>query len=277
MMRPIEPEHVTGRAHSFDAAQANAIGFSEKTMNDRGIWITWYDLPQQGRERYFSWLYGTYIPQILAKPGVLWAAHYENTRLAPLGHIRHTTDPAVPTGNDYVLMFGAETAHAFSKGFETFTRGAPSKFAAALSATDREMLASRRGERVVITTEEARVDGPDAGIRGGKLTPSPCIQLGSFNAATRDEDELLAWYADWRMEAMSKLPGCVGMRKLVSVSGWAKHLVMYEFASVDDRARNLPSFKSLYPEQMKWTEEWIPKLTHAPESPLVCRRAWPEN
>lgn len=246
-------------------------------MKDRGIWITWYDLPAQGRDRYFSWLCDTYIPKVLARPGVLWAAHYENTRLAPLPHIRHTDDPAVPTGNDYVLMFGAETAHAFSKGIEPYTRGAPPKFSADLTATDREMLASRRGERVVITTEEARVDGPAAATRGGKLTASPCIQLGSFNAESPEiEDELLAWYADWRLEAMSKLPGCVGMRKLVSVSGWAKHLVMYEFTSVEDRARNLPSFKSLYPEQMKWTEEWIPKLLHAPDSPLVCRRVWPE-
>ena len=246
-------------------------------MTDRGIWISWYDLPQDGLERYQSWLNGTYIPRMLKRPGFLWAAHYFNTRVAPGHHIRHTTDASVPKGNQFVLMFGGETAHAFSKGMEAFTKGAPSKLTVGLDDTDREMLAMRQGERVVITTEEARTDGPDAKARGGSLTPAPCIQLGSFNAGSPDvEDELLSWYADWRLEAMSKLPGCVGMRKLVSVSGWAKHLVMYEFTSVEARANNLPSFKSIYPEQMKWTEDWIPKLTHAPESPLVCRRIYPE-
>ena len=246
-------------------------------MNDRGIWISWYNLPEAGRERYISWVHGTYIPKILKKPGVLWGAHYANTKVQPGPHIRHTTDPSVPTGNDFVLMFGAETSHAFSKGVAAFTKGAQSKLGADLDATDREMLSMRAGERVVIATEEARVQGPEAGTRRG-LTPSPCIQLGSFNGGTPEvEDELLAWYADWRMEALSKLPGCVAMRKLVSVSGWAKHLVIYEFTSVEARAQNLAGMRSLYPEEMKWTEEWIPKLTHAPESPIVCRRIWPAS
>lgn len=246
-------------------------------MQDRGIWISWYDLPDAGRERYLSWVHGTYIPKILAKPGVLWAAHYVNTKVQPGPHIRHTSDPAVPKGNAYVIMFGGETSHAFSKGVAAFTKGAPSRLAADLTAADREMLAMRSGERVVIATEEARVDGPEAGSRRA-LTPSPCIQLGSFNGGTPEvEDELLSWYADWRMEALSKLPGCVGMRKLVSVSGWAKHLVMYEFTSVEARAQNLSSMRTLYPEEMQWTEDWIPKLTHAPQSPLVLRRIWPSS
>jgi hypothetical protein len=245
-------------------------------MKDRGIWITWYDLPAADRERYLSWLEGTYIPKMLKKPGVLWAAHYENTKVTPPPHIRHTNDPSVPNGNDYVLMFGGETAHAFSKGVEAFTKHAPSKLASDLTSADREMLSMRRGERVVIAAEEARVDGPEAGARGGDLTPGACIQLGSFNGGTPEvEDELLSWYADWRMEAMSTLPGCVGMRKLLSTSGWAKHLVLYEFTSVEARAKNLPVLKTRYPEQMKWTEDWIPKLTHAPQSPIVCRRIWP--
>ena len=137
------------------------------------------------------------------------------------------------------------------------------------------MLGLRIGERIVITAEEDRIDGPEAGTRKG-LTSSPGIQLGSFNAQPQAvEDELLSWYADWRMQAMGKLPGCVGMRKLVSTSGWAKHLVLYEFTSLADRAKHLPSMRALYPAQMKWTEEWIPKLTHTPESPVVAERIWP--
>jgi hypothetical protein len=125
-------------------------------------------------------------------------------------------------------------------------------------------------------TEEARVDGPAAGLRKGDPTPAPCIQLGSFNAGSIEgEEELLAWYADWRMPALSKLPGCVGMRKMVSVTGWAKHGVMYEFASLDARNEGMPAVARLYPGMEAWTNRFIPKLTHAPGSPNVARRIWP--
>ena len=43
---------------------------------DRGIWVTWYDLPEDGRESYFSWLHQSYIPGMLKRPGFLWGAHY---------------------------------------------------------------------------------------------------------------------------------------------------------------------------------------------------------
>ena len=49
---------------------------------DRGIWMTWYNLPQQGRDEYLQWLHGHYIPNMLKLPGYLWGAHYasENQR-----------------------------------------------------------------------------------------------------------------------------------------------------------------------------------------------------
>jgi len=47
------------------------------------------------------------------------------------------------------------------------------------------------------------------------------------------------------MPALSKLPGCVGMRKMVSVTGWAKHGVIYEFASLDARNEGMPAVARL--------------------------------
>ncbi len=34
---------------------------------DSGLWITWYDLPDQGRDDYLSWLHQTYIPAMLKR------------------------------------------------------------------------------------------------------------------------------------------------------------------------------------------------------------------
>ena len=83
----------------------------------------------------------------------------------------------------------------------------------------------------------------------GPYTPAPCIQLGSFNSGSpEDEDELLAWYADYRLPAMGEMPSSIGMRKLASVSGWAKHGVMYEFTSLEDRAKNFRAHEAKDPK-----------------------------
>lgn len=243
---------------------------------DRGLWVTWYDLPDDKRDAFLPWLHGAYIPKLLQKTGMLWAAHYAVEKLDVPSRVRHTEDRSVPTGNDYILLFGAETTHAFSKGAQTFTAHAPNKLHSDLSEADRSMLSMRVNERVNIFTEEARVDGPEARLREGSMVPGPCIQLGSFNGnSCQAEDELLAWYADWRMPALKILPGCVGVRKLVSVSGWARHGVLYEFVSLEVRNEQLRALARLYPEMEAWTNAFVPKLTHAYGSPHVARRIWP--
>lgn len=243
---------------------------------DRALWIAWYNLPDAGRDAYLSWLHGTYIPKLLKHPGIVSAAHYASEKITIPPRIRHTDDPAVPSGNDYILIFGGESSHAFSKGTQAFASQAPSKLDADLTVEDRKMLALRISERVSIFAEEARIDGPEAKQREGETALSPCIQIGSFNGGSSEaEDELLAWYADWRMPALKKLPGCVGMRKLVSVSGWAQHGVIYEFVSLEARNQYIPTLAASYPEMEAWTNGFIPKLTHAFGSPHIAQRIWP--
>src|SRR6185436_1777551 len=217
-------------------------------MADRGLWVTWYDLPEKERDTHIAWLHGTYIPKMLKKPGFLHAAHYSNAGVPPNPSLRHTADTSVPTGNDYILIFGAESAHAYTRGWQSFAKGATPKLEEGLTAEDRKMLAQRTGERVAFLAEEARAAGPDAGKREGEYTLAPCIQLGSFNAPGC-EDELMSWYGDWRIPALSRLPSCVAIRKLVSTSAWAKHVVLYEFASLEARHENIGKLASLYPEE----------------------------
>ena len=243
-------------------------------MPDRGLWITWYNLADRDRDAHLAWLHGSYIPRILKRKGLLHAAHYANAGVPPVPILRHTTDKSVPAGNDFILVFGAHGPHAFTRGWQSFAKGATSSLEDGLTAEDRRMLAMRQGERTCITSEEARADGPEAAHRDGAVRLAPCIQLGSFNA-DGVEDELMSWYGDWRIPALSTLPGCIAIRKLLSVSGWAKHVVLYEFASFEARAENLPKLRTLYPEEMKWTEGFTPKLLHAPHSPVVARRIWP--
>ena len=240
---------------------------------DRALWISWYDLPDEGREAYLSWLHQSYIPALLKRPGFLWAAHYA---AVPRGTVRTMRrdgatdprlDPSVPTGDRYILLFGAEHSNVFGNP-------APGALHAALGEQGRKMLAMRMGERVNIMAEAARVEGPEAkGYRS--MTLAPCIQLGNFNCAYQDEEEMLAWYAQSRMPAMVTLPGTVRTRKLASVAGWAKHAILYEFVSLEARNRYYMTLEDGRPEAKAWADRIVPKLIHAPGSASLATRVWP--
>lgn len=240
---------------------------------DRALWISWYDLPDDGRDAYLKWAHETYIPKLVRRPGFLWGAHFKCEVAVPMsgvprgapGRLRHTDDPAVPRGNAYILILGAENAHAFA-------HPTPRKLHAELPLEDRKMLAARAGERVNLFTDENGIGGPEAGKRDPKQALSPCIQLGSFNAGSADEDEILDWYANWRLPSMNRLPGCVGIRKLVSVSGWARHGVLYEFTSLQERNRHFPEHEKANPAMDAWTDRLVRQLLHAPGSPCVAQR-----
>jgi len=42
---------------------------------DESIRIVWYDLKDEDRDDYLNWLHGTYLPEVLSRPGILWTAH----------------------------------------------------------------------------------------------------------------------------------------------------------------------------------------------------------
>ncbi len=235
-----------------------------------GIWANWYNLPEQGREEYFAWLYNSYILRILSRPGVKSAAHYGSISGEPQQrkHLQPTPDKTVPVGDRFILLFESETPYAFANPM-------PSRYHETLGEADRKMLSLRIGERSNVMTIEARVLGPEAN-GNGDLPFAPAIQMGSFNAGSwKDEDELGDWYAHWRLPCCEKLPGCIRVRKLVSISGWAKHAVLYEFTSTEARAKNYVGHEKNNPQMDQWTERVVNKLVHAPGSPNVAKRLWP--
>lgn len=239
---------------------------------DRALWITWYDLPEAGRDEYLAWLHGTYIPRMLERPGLLWAAHYaseekplRNTKQKPR---RYPEPGIVAGGHRFILLVGGEQAHAFAVPM-------PREYHASLPASDRNMLAMRKGEETSIMVEEARIEGPDASRTDLGAALSPSIQLGSYRH--EDEEELLAWYAQWRLPSMRDMTGCVRVRKLVGVSGWARHAILHEFASVEARNANFVDREKANPDKAEWSERVTGKVLHYPGSPNVARRLWSET
>ena len=124
-----------------------------------GFWISWYNLPAQGRDDYLTWLHTSYIPRVLKRPGVRGAAHYASEPNPPIsgekGRLRNTRDAKVPAGDRFILIFGGDSPHAFAGP-------APSIWHAGLPEADRKMLAMREGERSNVMALEAIAYGPEA-------------------------------------------------------------------------------------------------------------------
>lgn len=239
---------------------------------DRALWITWYDLPVSGHDEYLAWLHGVYMPRVLERPGFLWAAHYaseekplRNTKEKPR---RYPAPGTVPGGHRYILLVGAEHAHAFADPM-------PREYHAGLPDPDRKMLSMRTGESTSIMVEEARIEGPDAGRIEANMALSPLIQLGSY--IHEDDEELLAWYAQWRLPSMRDMPGCVRVRKLIAVSGWARHAILHEFTSAEARNANFVDRAKANPDKEAWSERVTGKVIHYPGSPSVAHRLWCET
>ena len=236
-------------------------------MSDQALWITWYDLPADGREKYFDWLHGSFIPKMLKRPGFLHAAHYQSEiKIKPEARLNQLNDPDFPRGNQFMLVFGGKEPH-------TFAHPSPHNLHSELSAEENQMLAMRSGVRTSIFTEVARVDGPDAKLREGVYTFAPVVQIGGYQSGSADEEEIMEFYAQGRMPEMEKLPCCIGMRKLISVAGWARHGCLYEFSSIDG-SHNFHS-GSKNPKMAAWTDTLIRKFIHAPGTPTGGMRIWP--
>tara|TARA_B100001057_G_scaffold243637_1_gene243986 strand:+ start:1200 stop:1940 length:741 start_codon:yes stop_codon:yes gene_type:complete len=240
-------------------------------VHENGYLIHWYNLNEDNDAEYLEWLHGEYIPRRLNDPRILWACHFKSldnvTHPGEKGRLSHD-NKSIPAGDRYILIFGAKKPEIFADPTVT-------EYHQSLSEKDLMFLKMKREERYNIMTEEARGPGSEKKPIDG-VGLSECIQLGNFNSGSyEDEDELASWYATWRIPSMKKLPGCQGVRKLVSVSGWAKHAILYEWASPEARNSTFVDHEMENPKMEEWTDRVVRKLVHAPGSPNLARRIWP--
>lgn len=241
---------------------------------DRGIWATWYDLPEEGREEYLGWLHEAHLPRLLSRRGYLWAAHFRNAGGGERFHqvvkdMARADDPAVGTGKNFLVLLGAESSLAFYDPNRNQIRERQ-------TAEERAMLGRRIGDYSCIFTEEARVEGPAAGWRSPGITPGPYIQMGNFNVkALEDGHDLGGWYAQHRLPFMAKMKGGVGARKLAAAVGWGRHSILYEYVSAEAREAEFVSHEEIGHEAGSWTSRVHQYVVHAPCSPFVGPRIWP--
>lgn len=244
---------------------------------DRAYWISWFNLPanisEEKRQAFLDWAYESYVPKVLKRDRVLWGALYASqpkgsfTPLGGGGRISHKKNPkGVPVGDRYILLFGAPDVYALVNPI-------PDEFHAKLTKTDKKMLALRVDERHNFMLEEGRIEGPGMTNNDPPMAPAPAIQLGSFNAGDwHNEEEQAAWYARWRLPSLTKVKGCVRVRKLVSVAGWAKHACFYEFNSLQAREKYFVYYEKPNKKMVKWSTDVVRDTVHAPGSANIASR-----
>ncbi|MBT3433348.1 MAG: hypothetical protein HN435_05490 [Nitrospinaceae bacterium] len=243
---------------------------------DSGIWGVWYDLPKEGEDEYLSWLHEEHIPQALKRPDYLWAAHYRSIRneshnSSPVQKAKRFMDePELGRGGDYLLLFGANSAHAFLDP-------APDDLLKSYDARSREMISRRQGDRTAYFTEVGRVDGPEIAQRCPDLTPAPMIQMGAYRADDENYNiDVALWYVHHRLAALPEMEGCVGARKLLSLGGWARHAILYEFISPEAREHYYQIQEAPGGDANHPTGGIVRTLIHSPDSPTLGVRIWPE-
>jgi hypothetical protein len=239
---------------------------------DTAIKAEWYDLDDKDRDGFLAWLHGEYLPAEQAEPGHIWIGHYnravETDAHRPPGYPARviTDDPSVAKGSQYLLVTAAASTDVF---FNPHRK--------ALSAAAKAQLAKRKEHRVAIFAEETRVSGPDWYRQLPGTAAPPAIQFGNY--ATRnpaDDHDLAMWYRLMRLPQVTRTRGCIGARKLVSVVGWAKHGILYEFMEMGADEGN---FEHRFREaglNERWTGRHVLEIViHAPKGPHAGRRIWP--
>jgi len=238
-----------------------------------GIWATWYDIATPDLASYLEWAHGAYLPFLRQQAGYRWVAHYRHAGGgAQMARVKETvvshTDEALGHGSQYLVLVGAESAHAFFS---------PALDELALPDGFAPMLALREGVRTAVFTREASVDGPSRQSQPGDSEPAPAIQMGTLRPRSVEaEFDLIKWYAQYRLPSMAQMPGVVRTRKWAGIAGWPKHGILYEFESLAHRLEHFERpHESLALEPGHWTNRITRASVHAPGSPFIGERIWP--
>lgn len=250
---------------------------------DSAIKAVWYDLAEEDEGEHLHWLHNTCLPALAAHQGYAWVGHY---RTIPSrsgddrARLNECTDPSIGRGTRFLLLVGAPSIDVFFSLHDPLTSGRldPQETA--------RRTAQRIGSRTCIYAEETRLNGPEyaRSVTGGP--PGPIIQFGSFNTMT-DEDsmELGAYYRQNRFPALARSAGSIRTRKLLATVGWARHGILYEFTSIEQRRDN-------FEQQVEWGADprvaeannpylWPGRfpteyVVFAPGAPTVAEQIWPE-
>lgn len=235
----------------------------------------WFDINNKDKDKLCSWLHGIFFPDLHSKNGVNWVAHYDIVPHPETRYIKgapakkEVKDLSVPPGQENLVLTSANTPSVFF---------APNNALEAMEKKQQPYLSMRANYRSAVFIEEEMINGPELHKQPLGTGGAPAMQFGSYNVdSIQDDIELAKWYRGERFPRLPVTRGMIRGRKFLSISGWAKHGVLWEFAEMDEDEY---SFEHRFMEADRG-ENWhgrhvLEYVTHAPGSPHAGRRVWPK-
>ncbi len=235
----------------------------------------WFDINNEDKDKLCNWLHDVFFPYLQTKNGVNWVAHYDIVSHPETPYIegaplkKEVKNPSIPSGKENVVLTSANTPSVFF---------GPNNALEAIEKEHMFYLSMRINYRYAVFIEEEMINGPELHNQPLGTGGAPAMQFGSYNVdSMQDEIELAQWYRGERFPRLPVTRGMIRGRKFLSISGWAKHGVLWEFAEMDE---NEYSFENRFVEADRG-ENWrgrhvLEYVTHAPGSPHAGRRIWPK-
>lgn len=234
----------------------------------------WFDLSEDSREDTLRWLHDSHLPATQSAQGVSWVGHYDIVELPDQPYIegaprkKETKDPTVATGWQNVILTAAASPEVFF---------GPNNAVDALIEKNSSERSKFLNYRSAVFIEEQVINSPEQRKFPYGMGPPPAMQLGNYNTATpEDEIELARWYRAERFSRVSVTPGMIRGRKMLSIAGWPKHGVLWEFA---DMPEGDYSFEHRFVDADR-NENWqgrhvLEYAIHSHRGPQAGRRIWP--
>lgn len=194
-----------------------------------GIWAIVYDLQNDGRQNYLTWFHEVHIPEKLSRPGYESAAHFRSL------DAEASEKPAGSScrGASNLALFVGETTR-------TFFDPSPGQLKQRQDELTRTMIGRRIGAVSTIYTIEWRMDQNGFYPGSGEAPIGRFIRMERFADPDKDED-LEVWCAQERAIQVSRIPGCLGITKVLAAMGAPRHALISEFSDLD-----CPEAKALF-------------------------------
>ena len=172
----------------------------------RAIWILKYELADGSEYQYLDWFHTIHIPEKLARPGYLWASHFE-------GDVNAINQPG--SKKTYLALFGGRSTR-------TFLDPSPSELKNMQDDLTRKMMANRRSSEGAIYTLEWSADELD------NVQQPNAEKLDYFSISGNGNDEAVGAWAAQSLFPTAHQPDFNSSRtyKLISVTGNQKHGVI---------------------------------------------------
>ena len=234
----------------------------------------WFDLANNARTDTWTWMHEELFPALQAAPGVAWVGHYDIVKQHDKPYIegapmkKTTTDTSVPTGWENVVLTAATSPEVFFGDNNAVD---------ALLDANKDKLSTRLNYRSAVFIEEQVINSPEQRACPYGMGPPPAMQLGNYNCdSPEDEFELARWYRSERFARVSVSRGMIRGRKMISMVGWPKHGVLWEFTDLPEGEF---TFEPRFIEADRG-EEWhgrhvLEYVTHSFQGPHCGRRIWP--